>query len=64
MVIEMPGGGGLGDPKARAVASVADDVRQGLVSREMARDSYGVIIDEAGNMDVEATELARRGAAE
>jgi N-methylhydantoinase B len=64
VVIEMPGGGGLGDPKARAVQSVADDVRQGLVSREMARDSYGVIIDEAGNMDVEATELARRGAAE
>ena len=64
VVIEMPGGGGLGDPKSRAVQSVADDVRAGLVSREMARDSYGVIIDEAGKMDIEATELARRGTAE
>jgi N-methylhydantoinase B len=63
-VIEMPGGGGLGDPKARSTESVADDVRAGLVSREMARDSYGVVIDAAGNVDIDATGLARRGAAE
>jgi N-methylhydantoinase B len=32
-----PGGGGYGDPRRRPVASVADDVRNGLVSREGAR---------------------------
>lgn len=64
VIIEMPGGGGLGDPKTRDVQRVADDVRAGLVSRKMARDSYGVVIDDSGVMDSEATALARRGAAE
>ena len=35
------GGGGFGDPKSRAPASVAEDVAQGYVSREAARATYG-----------------------
>jgi len=42
ITIEMPGGGGLGDPKARDRAKVADDVRNGLVDAETARSVYGV----------------------
>jgi N-methylhydantoinase B len=42
------GGGGYGDPQDRPVELVARDVTRGLVSRDSARDDYGVIIDEAG----------------
>ena len=35
------GGGGFGDPTARARAAVAEDVAQGYVSRQAARDIYG-----------------------
>jgi N-methylhydantoinase B len=35
------GGGGFGDPAARARAAVAEDVVQGYVSRQAAKDVYG-----------------------
>jgi N-methylhydantoinase B len=35
------GGGGFGDPKKRAPAAVAEDVAQGYVSAEAAREIYG-----------------------
>ena len=35
------GGGGFGDPKARERAAIAEDVTQGYVSRQAARDIYG-----------------------
>jgi N-methylhydantoinase B len=35
------GGGGYGDPKRRDPAAVAEDVTQGYVSNEAARDIYG-----------------------
>jgi N-methylhydantoinase B len=35
------GGGGLGDPKTRARAAVADDVAQGYVSSQAANEFYG-----------------------
>jgi N-methylhydantoinase B len=35
------GGGGFGDPKARARPAVTEDVAQGYVSRQTARDIYG-----------------------
>ena len=41
LVVEMPGGGGLGDPAARDPAAVEKDVRRGLVSPEAAGRSYG-----------------------
>jgi N-methylhydantoinase B len=43
------GGGGYGDPKKRPLELVALDVLRGLVSRESARDDYGVSFDAAGN---------------
>ncbi len=40
--LELPGGGGFGDPKKREREKVLRDVRDGLVSREAAEKVYGV----------------------
>ena len=42
LVVEMPGGGGFGDPAKRDRAQVERDVRLGLVSKEKAKADYGV----------------------
>ncbi|WP_448646849.1 caprolactamase subunit beta [Pseudomonas mohnii] len=54
-----PGGGGYGNPLRRPVASVVNDVRNGLVSREGARLEYGVVIDGNGQVDDAATRACR-----
>jgi N-methylhydantoinase B len=41
MRIVEAGGGGFGDPKARAPAAIAEDVAQGYVSAAAAREIYG-----------------------
>ncbi len=51
LVLEMPGGGGLGDALARAPEAVARDVQNGLVSRAAARADYGVIVHEDGSFE-------------
>lgn len=43
--IEMPGGGGYGDPRLRDPRMVLEDVLDGYVSLDAARDVYGVAID-------------------
>lgn len=70
--LELPGGGGFGDPFLRAPARVLDDVVDGYVSIERARSEYGVVIRYVGTesaivrphasyeLDVAATEEARR----
>jgi len=40
------GGGGFGPPRERDPQRVAHDVRQGYVSREAAKQLYGVAVDE------------------
>jgi N-methylhydantoinase B len=62
VVIEMPGGGGLGDPRLRPVERVLADVRAGLVSIAAAAREYGVVIAADGTVDAAAT-AARRAAA-
>ncbi len=42
---ELPGSGGYGDPYARDPEAVYEDVRQGKVTVEHARQAYGVVID-------------------
>jgi N-methylhydantoinase B len=59
LFIEMPGGGGLGDPRRRDPARVVEDVRLGLVSREAAAAAYGVVLRDDLTLDVEATARAR-----
>ncbi len=58
--MEMPGGGGLGDSLAREAGRVADDVRDGLVSKEAALEDYGVVIGDDGSVDEAATVTRRR----
>ena len=41
LILEMPGGGGIGDPQRRDPALVAADVEAGLVSVESAASDYG-----------------------
>jgi N-methylhydantoinase B len=64
VIIAMPGGGGLGNPRQRAVAAVADDVRQGFISAEAARRDYGVAVNDDGSVDEVETAKLRAMAAE
>ncbi len=41
LIFETPGGGGFGNPAARAPEALATDLEDGLVSRDAARDIYG-----------------------
>ena len=54
------GGGGYGDPLERELSLVREDVLDGKVSLEQARDAYGVVLDSRTN-DImeEATSLRR-----
>jgi N-methylhydantoinase B len=59
LIVEMPGGGGYGEPSARAPERVADDVRNGLVSREAAERDYRVVLQPDGRVDADATASLR-----
>ena len=41
LLLELPGGGGMGDPHARDAAAIARDIRDGLVSQAEAERLYG-----------------------
>jgi N-methylhydantoinase B len=58
--LELPGGGGYGDPRGREAWRVAEDVRNGLVSREAAREHYRVAVGTDGEVDEAATAGLRR----
>ena len=60
LILELPGGGGMGDPMAREPALVARDVRDGLVSVEEARALYKVVVDAGGTLDAAATIALRQ----
>ena len=57
--LELPGGGGFGDPRARDPHRVLDDLRDGMITAEEAHRDYGVVIDAQGQLDVAATERLR-----
>jgi N-methylhydantoinase B len=59
LIVEMPGGGGYGDPFTRDPAQVARDVRYGLIEPEQAEADYGVILTATGEPDATATERRR-----
>ena len=60
LVFETPGGGGLYSPLERTVDAVVADVEEELVSIEVARDAYGVVIDpQTLTADVGATDELR-----
>ncbi|MGH6952550.1 MAG: hydantoinase B/oxoprolinase family protein, partial [Alphaproteobacteria bacterium] len=62
--LELPGGGGYGNPRERDAQKVADDVRGGYVGRESAARDYGVILCDDLSVDEAATRSARAKAAE
>ncbi len=62
VTLRLPGGGGHGPPFERDPRRVQEDVRQELVSVEAARECYGVVIDDAGELDEEETARLRAGA--
>jgi N-methylhydantoinase B len=64
VIIAMPGGGGLGNPRRRPTAAVADDVRQGFISPDAARRDYGVAVNDDGTVDETETAKLRALAAE
>ena len=55
------GGGGYGNPHERPVTLVAEEVRNGVISIEAAREIYGVVVDEDTCDIDEAATLSRRG---
>lgn len=54
------GGGGYGDPIDRAPESVVRDVTESLVSPTWARKVYGIVFDDRGKVDLEATRARRQ----
>jgi N-methylhydantoinase B len=62
LILELAGGGGMGDPRTRDPALVARDVRDGLVSEQEARQVYGVALAADGAVDTVATANLRGGA--
>lgn len=60
LVMETGGGAGIGEPRRRDIACVADDVRNGVLSVRAARDVYGVVIDaKTGELDAKKTSQLR-----
>jgi N-methylhydantoinase B len=55
-------GGGYGEPLERDPELVRADVAEGWISAARARDVYGVVIDELGHIDGEATRALRAAA--
>ncbi|MCZ6681388.1 MAG: hydantoinase B/oxoprolinase family protein, partial [Candidatus Poribacteria bacterium] len=51
ILIASPGGGGYGPPEEREPAQVLEDVREGFVSPEEARDVYAVCLVETATGD-------------
>jgi N-methylhydantoinase B len=63
-IVRTGGGGGWGDPYQRDPELVRADVREELVSREAAREKYGVALHDDLSIDEEGTKKLRaRGAA-
>jgi N-methylhydantoinase B len=53
------GGGGWGDPLERDLDAIAEDVKQGYVSRGAAEKDYGVVFGADGSIDAAATAKRR-----
>ena len=53
------GGGGFGSPLERDLDQLAEDIRQGYVSEQAARQYYGVVLDDQQRIDRPASEALR-----
>jgi len=59
VIVRTGGGGGWGDPLDREAAKVQWDVVEELVSVDVARDSYGVVLKKDMSLDEGATKTLR-----
>ena len=60
VVMQLPGGGGMGDPRRRAPHYVCADVESGLVTPACARDLYGVaVLKNGGRWSIDEAATAR-----
>jgi N-methylhydantoinase B len=60
LYMRMSSGGGYGDPLEREPERVLSDVEDGIVSREEAKEIYGVVIEEDLVLDLLATDKLRQ----
>jgi N-methylhydantoinase B len=58
-IVRTGGGGGWGDPLERDAALVAADAADGLISRQAARELYGVVLRGSMSLDESATQRLR-----
>ena len=58
-IVRTGGGGGWGDPLERDAEAVRHDVREELVSTEVARRDYGVVLTALGEVDEVETRRIR-----
>ena len=49
--VRTAGGGGIGDPLERSLEKVAADLAASIISRRHAEEIYGVVLDEAGQLN-------------
>ena len=59
IVHDQAGAGGFGDPFVRDVARVAEDVAEGKITPAFAARHHGVVCDDAGAIDQDATDALR-----
>ncbi|MEM8854070.1 MAG: hydantoinase B/oxoprolinase family protein [Pseudomonadota bacterium] len=59
LILELPGGGGHGDPFTRPPDAVARDVADDLITQEVARTAYGVALRPDGTVDPDETASLR-----
>lgn len=59
LTVSSPGGGGYGNPLDRDPWRVERDVRDGVVSRQAAREQYAVALDDDGSLDLPVTAALR-----
>jgi len=59
LILQLAGGGGMGDPTTRDAELVARDVRDGIVSAASARANYKVVTNSDGTLDAAATQALR-----
>src|SRR5262249_1054932 len=59
VLVRRSGGGGWGDQLDRDAALVREDVIEGFVSANAAREQYGVVLSDGLTVDMPATEALR-----
>lgn len=59
VVVETPGGGGYGDPMTRDPKAVKMDVLLERYTHDQAKELFGVILTNDGEIDIDATKIQR-----